>query len=155
MGEVNKNRTKNIFDFLEEITNKKSPVESFTEEDWDKNFNSYMIHRFISFNPYYIEIANAAQILPPQNKKQIYSFYKEFIPKRKTWFKYIKPLKSDISEDLVSLISTYFECSKQEAREYIPILGSEQIVCILTLMGVDEKEIKKYGKKSTRGRKKN
>ena len=84
-----KDRTKNIFDWLNEITLYKTAAQEFTDKDWE-NFNSYMVHRFISMNMYYTEIANIAQSLMPNNKKEIYNFYKEMIPRRKTYFKYIK-----------------------------------------------------------------
>ena len=60
----------------------KSSAEEFTDKDWE-NFNSYMVHRFISMNVYYTELADLAQSLMPNNKKQIYNLYKEMIPKKK------------------------------------------------------------------------
>ena len=83
---------KNIFDWLKAINNTKPPVESFTDKDWEV-WNSYMIHRFISMNPDYIELVNFIQDYPPQNKKAIYSIYKEYIPKNNKWNKYIKSNK--------------------------------------------------------------
>ncbi len=78
-----------IWNWLEEITYKKSPIDSFSEQDWE-SFNSYMIHRFISMNPYYIELSNEIQTILPTEKKQIYTIYRELIPKRKVFLKYIK-----------------------------------------------------------------
>ena len=71
---------KTTFDWLKHINQLKTSVESFTDGDWDK-FNSYVIHRVISMNPDYLEIVNYVQDLPPQEKKKIYSIYREFIPK--------------------------------------------------------------------------
>ena len=75
-----------IWNWLEEITYKKSPINSFNEQDWE-SFNSYMIHRFISMNSDYIDIVNYVQEFPPQEKKMIYNIYKEFIPKNNKWNK--------------------------------------------------------------------
>ena len=97
-------KIKNIFDWLTEITINKSPVDSFSDEDW-KQWNSYMIHRFISMNQNYVEIANILQKFPPQNHKQIYLAYKDFIPKKKVWLRYIKGKTSKINEDLIEYIS--------------------------------------------------
>jgi hypothetical protein len=36
-----------LWDWLDEITVRKSPSSQFTDEDWD-SWNSYMVHRFIS-----------------------------------------------------------------------------------------------------------
>ena len=99
-----KNRTKNIFAWLNEITLYKTAAQEFTDKDWE-NFNSYMVHRFISMNMYYTEIANIAQSLMPTNKKDIYNFYKEMIPKRKVWNKYIKNQNKKDSKELAKVIA--------------------------------------------------
>ena len=80
---------KNVFDWLKAINSTKPPVESFTDKDWEV-WNSYMVHRFLSMNPEYLELVNHAQTILPQNKKEIYSIYREYIPKNNKWSKYIK-----------------------------------------------------------------
>tara|TARA_R100001198_G_scaffold35335_1_gene19139 strand:+ start:45 stop:458 length:414 start_codon:yes stop_codon:yes gene_type:complete len=132
---------KNIFDWLKAINSTKPPVESFTDKDWEV-WNSYMIHRFISMNPNYIEVVNYVQDFPPQEKKMIYSIYKEFIPKNNKWNKYIKSKVKQPNKDLVNHIKDYFECSFKEAKEYINILATPEINRILTNRGLDKKEIK-------------
>ena len=52
-------------------------------------------------NLYYTELADLAQSLMPNNKKQIYNLYKEMIPKRKTYFRYIKAKKSTKNKELI------------------------------------------------------
>jgi hypothetical protein len=49
-----------------------------------------MIHRYLSMNISYIDIVNYVQKINPQNKQQIYTIYREMIPKKKLWLKYIK-----------------------------------------------------------------
>ena len=44
-----------VFDWLNEITVKKTPIKNFTQQDWD-DWNSYMVHRFLSMNPNYFQI---------------------------------------------------------------------------------------------------
>ena len=131
-----------IWNWLEEITYKKSDVNSFDEQDWD-TFNSYMIHRFISMNPYYIELVNEVQTILPTEKKQIYTVYKELIPKRKVFLKYIKGNVTKYNLDLIELLSNHFECSKKEAKEYFDILGKVKIKNLLGKMGFEKKEITK------------
>ena len=46
-----------LWDWLDEITVKKSPSSQFSDEDWD-SWNSYMVHRFISMNLNFVELAN-------------------------------------------------------------------------------------------------
>ena len=92
----------NIFDWLKHINQYKTPVEKFTDKDWDV-FNSYMIHRFLSMNRDFLEIVNFVQDYPPQEKKSIYSIYREYIPKNNKWNKYIKSTKKQPNNDLVQL----------------------------------------------------
>ena len=132
---------KSIFDWLKAINNTKPPVGSFTDKDWEV-WNSYMIHRFISQNPDFIEVVNYVQDFPPQEKQMIYSIYKEFIPKNNKWNKYIKSKVKQPNKDLVDHIKDYFQCSSKEAKEYINILASPEINRILTNRGLDKKEIK-------------
>ena len=136
---------KNIFDWLKAINTTKPPVESFTDKDWEV-WNSYMIHRFLSMNKDFIEIVNYVQNYPPQEKKAIYSIYKEFIPKNNKWNKYIKSKIKQPNKDLVSYIKTYFECSSKEAKEYIYLLEKQTISSILSTMGIEKKEITKLTK---------
>jgi hypothetical protein len=112
------------------------------EQDWD-TFNSYMIHRFISMNPYYIELVNEVQTILPTEKKQIYTIYRELIPKRKVFLKYIKGNSSKYNPELMELLSNHFECPKKEAKEYFNILGKVRIKNLLSKMGFEKKEITK------------
>ena len=140
-----KDRTKNIFDWLNEITMHKTSAQEFTDKDWE-NFNSYMVHRFVSMNLYYTELANYAQTLMPTNKREIYNFYKEMIPRRKTFFKYIKSKTKNPSRELVEKLSFYFKVGKSEVLSYIDILDKESILSLLREMGIEQKEAKKIMK---------
>ena len=132
---------KNIFDWLKCINNTKPTTDSFTDKDWEV-WNSYMIHRFISMNPDYMELVNEVQIMDPRMKKEIYNIYKEFIPKNNKWNKYVKSKVKHPNKDLVDHIKDYFECSSKEAKEYINILATPEINRILANRGLDKKEIK-------------
>lgn len=131
----------NIFDWLKHINQYKTPSNKFTEKDWDV-FNAYMIHRFISMDKSLIEVVNYVQEFPPQEKVMIYNIYKEFIPKNNKWNKYVKSKTKQPNKDLVEYIKNYFECSSKEAREYINILGNQEISRILNQIGLEKKEIK-------------
>ena len=132
----------NIFDWLKAINNTKPPVESFTSKDWEV-WNSYMIHRFISMNPDYIEIVNYVQDLPPQEKRMIYNIYKEFIPKNNKWNKYIKSKTKEPNKELIEHLRDYLKCSSKEAKEAITLLDNTKISRILSNRGLETKEIKK------------
>jgi hypothetical protein len=92
---------------------------------------------------YYVEIADYAQSMLPNMKKQIYNFYKEMLPKKKVWLQYIKSKTENINKDLVEDIAKYYEVGSSDALSYIAVMTKEEIFIILSEMGKDEKEIKK------------
>ena len=137
----------NIFGWLNEITVQKSPINSFSDKSWD-NWNSYMVHRFLSMNRYYIDIVNYVQKMNPQSKKEIYTIYKEMIPKKKLWLKYLKKESKTNTKKISEYIGEYMEVGLREANDYISILGKGGIKNILHSMGIEDKEIKKILKES-------
>ena len=142
MKDQKKDKIKNIFDWLQHITLYKTPSSEFTVNDWEK-FNSYMVHRFVSMHVYYVEIADYAQSMLPNMKKQIYNFYKEMLPKKKVWLQYVKSKTETVNKDLVEDIAKYYEVGAADALSYIAVMTKEEIPIILGEMGKDEKEIKK------------
>ena len=139
-------KPKNIFEWLNELTDKKSSLDSFEESAWE-NFNAYMIHRFVSMYKGYIEIANLAQKFSPTDKKGIYSFYCEMLPRKKMFLRYIKSKTKQNTVEVLEPIVKYFKCSFVEANEYINLLSKEDIKEILIKLGTNDKEIKKLIKK--------
>ena len=133
---------KNIFDWLKAINTTKPPIESFSDKEWEF-WNSYMIHRFLSMNPSHIEIVNDIQEMLPTDKKKIYSIYKEFIPKNNKWNKYIKSNIKQHKTELLNHLAHYWECSKNEVKEYLNILDDDKIINTLASMGLEQKEINK------------
>ena len=136
------NKKMTIFDWLKEITYNKSPWNSFTEEDRE-SFNPYMIHRFLSMNPDYVDFVNTVQIVPYTNKERVYNIYLYTIPKKDMFLKYIKSTKTKTKEELLNHLASYYECSLREADEYYHMHHSDTIKSILKKKGIDEKEIKK------------
>ena len=139
---MSKKQIKDIWGWLNEITLYKTPIEDISEESWDK-WNSYMIHRYVSMNINYVELANYIQTLPYDNKQQIYLIYREMIPKAKTFLKYIKSRTKKQPTTLVEYVAKYFECSLGEAEEYIDILRKNGVRSVLYKMGTEDKEVEK------------
>ena len=131
-----------IFDWLNEITLKKRDWSEFNEEEKNE-FNPYLINRFLSMNKDYIELVNYIQNIPYTEKEKYYKIYKELIPKRKVWLKYIKSQVKDPNSELTGIISKHYEFSKREARMYLEYLRKDEIQDILEKRGIDEKQIKK------------
>jgi hypothetical protein len=96
----------------------------------------------------YIDIVNYVQKINPQSKKQIYTIYREMIPKRKVWLKYIKNEDKRNYKELAEYVAEYLECSLGEADQYIDILQEVGVRSILWKMGVNEEETEKLIKKA-------
>ena len=131
---------KNIWDWLKQINYIKADPSSFSDKDWDI-WNSYMIHRFISMNQDYIDIVNEVQSINPQNKKEIYTIYREYIPKNNKWNKYIKSNVKQHKSELLTYLAEYWECSQNEVKEYLNFLEDDEVLRILNSMGIQPKEI--------------
>ena len=84
-----------------------------------------MIHRFISMSPDYIDVVNLIQQYPNCSKKKVYEFYCNVLPKKKSFFRYIKSsIKHD--DDLVNELAKRFQCSTREAKEYLTIIDNKE-----------------------------
>ena len=130
-----------IFDWLNEISYNKRPWSSFNNEDRE-SFNSYMINRFISMKKDYIDFVNTIQKYPI-DKESLYNFYCKIVPKRKTFFRYIKPKKSTLNSNLITILAKHFELSEREIKDNYQLIGKDLSKIILQNIGIDDKQIKK------------
>jgi len=130
------NKIKNIFDWLEQISYKKEGWGLFSEEDKGK-YNNYLINRFISMNPNFLEVVNLAQqYISPQDSEKSYLFYKSVLGKKKRYFKYIKSKSKVYHEDVFKYLGKYFGCSLETAKDYTKLLKKKDIENILKVMNV-------------------
>jgi len=121
-------------------------------EDFDeisqKKFSGYMVNRFMSMKLELVNFVNDLQKLE-LDKKNLYNVYKEILPRKKMWFKYIKASKTTKYESwLTDILCKHFEASKKEVISYIEILldsknGKLELRDILEKYGTDPKLIKK------------
>ena len=132
------------FEWLKQITVEKRDWSSFTEEEQD-GFNAFIINRALSFNKDYIQVVEMAMMysMPPD---KLYDFYKDIIPKKPMWNKWIKSTISWNEEELQS-IAIYFECGTREVKDFLDLLALEDKVIILN-------EIKGFEKKKKNGKRK-
>ena len=133
-----------IFDHLANITWKKTPWNKLDEAS-QKTFSPYLINRWLSMNPDYIEIVDMFQqyTIGPLSKKHVYQLYFDFLPKQKSFNKYIKGKKQDkYNKELVKLIAGHYQIAKIEAEEYIGLLEKDNLVSIIKKYGKTDKEIK-------------
>ena len=139
-----------IFDHLANITNKKTPWSTLTEQDC-KSFSPYLINRWLSMHPDLIEIVDMFQqyTIGPLRKKHVYQLYHDILPKQKMYAKYIKGKKMDkYNPELIKFLAEHLHCSKSESEEFIGILllnesGRNRLVELLKKYGHTDKEIKK------------
>lgn len=134
-----------LFNWLDNITVGKQDWDSFEETDRE-SFNPYIIHRFVSMYEPYVDLVNIAQKIPSAEKEKIYLLYKNMLPKKKIFFKYVKSNYKSSNDELVAKLADYFSCSLGEAEEYSTLLDKTGVESILSKMGVNEKEIKKLVK---------
>jgi len=132
-----------IFDFIKVLIESKPKWESFTP-DQQKQFNGYMMHKFLSMNKNYIDIVNYVQGLNIKDPKRLYEVYCGLLPKSKhVYSPYIKSTNKTSHPEVSQHVSKYFECSVAEAEEYVSFLEKQDIEDILFKMGFNEKETKK------------
>ena len=107
------------FDWLKQITVEKREWDSFTEEDRD-GFNAFIINKALSYNQHYIPIVEMAMTYPMPNDK-LYDFYKDAIPKKQVWNKWIKSnIKWD--EEEIKALANYFECGTKDVKDFYSLL---------------------------------
>ena len=142
--DVKTNKPATLFDHLANITWKKKPWSELSETD-QKSFSPYLINRWLSMNINYIELVDMFQqyTIGPLSKKHVYQLYFDFLPKQKSFNKYIKGKKQDkYNKDLVKLIADHYQIARIEAEEYISLLNETEISSLLRKYGKTDKEIK-------------
>jgi len=143
--------SKTLFDHIKAVTQFQDPKYwDKLEESDKKTWSNFMIHRFLSMNPDWIEVLSEiqpyTQTLEP---KQLYLSLIGIIPKGRYFLKYTKG-KKDIKYEsfLIDIIKQDFMCSSKEAEDYCEILystreGRENIKYICEKYGIDKKQITK------------
>jgi len=140
---------KTLFDHLNAICDKKDPKywDSLDESE-RKTWSNYMILRFLSMKPEWIElIADIQPYLQEAPPRAMYLCLIGLIPKTRAFLKYMKPASSEKYEDwIIELICKYYNVSKLQAEEYYLILhqttsGKTHIKEIAEAYGTDPKQI--------------
>jgi hypothetical protein len=142
---------KTLFDHINAITQDKNPKYWDTLEDADKKtWSNYMILRFLSMKPEWIElIADIQPYIQEAPPKAMYLALIDLIPKTRAFLKYMKPASADKYEGwVIELVGRKYEVSLTEAEEYVHILyqtnnGKQHIKEICEMYGTDPKQITK------------
>jgi len=117
------------FDFLKLVHNKKTNWNELTE-DQQKAWNTFIINRALSFTSDYLDIVNkiqpytGGQLTPAE----IFKYYQSMLPSNFRFQKWIKGNKTkSYNPDMIELISSYLECSRKQAEDYLKILDKSQV----------------------------
>lgn len=142
---------KSLFDHIKAITTEQDPkyFDNLSEED-KKSWSNFMINRFLSMNPDWVElIATILPLTQTLEPKDMYKLYINAIPKGRYFLKYMKGKSAEKYEDfVVQLLKKEYDCSENQAIEYLDILyatreGRENIKYICEKYGTDKKQITK------------
>jgi hypothetical protein len=138
-----------LFDHISAVTEYQDPQywKNISDDD-KKTFGNFIIQRYLSMNPDWIEwIADVQPYIQSLPNEYFYRFFIDMIPPKKYYLKYIKGKKANDYEDwIVDLVVKEYGCSTKHANEYLEILystreGREQILRICEKYGTDKKLI--------------
>jgi len=116
-----------LFEILNSINhNKRDLIAECTYEE--KDYNPYIINRFLSGEMDTVIYANEMNIRPFLDKKLQYDFLRGVIRPRKRYVKWLKATP----EEHIEAVKAYYNCSSKEARHYLSmnILTPEQLETI-------------------------
>jgi len=150
-GKKSSVKKKSLFDHISQITAVQNPNywEEISVED-KKSFSNYMVNRFLSMKPEWIDLVNELQKynLKP---KELYKLYTNVLPKGKQWLKYTKG-KSDMKypEWLINIMRNSDESSRKEAIDAIDMLmltegGMMELGETARKWGIEERKIHAAG----------
>jgi hypothetical protein len=142
---------KQLFDHLAAITEGKDPkyVDKLSNEDL-KTWSNYMLTRFLSMKPEWVEIVATLQPLTEtMQPREFYKTYMGILPRGKQYLRYMKGKREERYESfLIDVLKTEYKCSIKEANEYAEILystteGRKTIADLCVRYGIVKKDITK------------
>lgn len=118
-----KKKSNALFDILNDIKVHKIGNLLDTEgSEHEKAYNNYIAMRFLSMNESLCPLINSISHLHDSfDKKEMYKLLIELIPTINTFDPFIS--QQNIKLEYENDVANYYECSANEAREYIKIMG--------------------------------
>ena len=107
-----------------------------------------MTNRYLSMKSDWIEFVNEVQKYPLKSK-ELYRVYRDILPRRNQFLKYVKGKKNmNYEEWVIELVAKHFEISVIEAVSYLEMYylseqGKQDLLTLIQSYGVDPKEYKK------------
>ena len=137
-----------IFDWVNNILVSKKHWDEFTEDE-QKKFSPFIINRWLSMDKDFIEIVNVFQkyAIGTLESREVYKWYCEVLPRGKRFNKYIKGKSyKKYDKELIDIISSHFECSKLQTKEYLGLIDEEELKEFLEKYGIEKKKLKRIMK---------
>lgn len=113
------------FDFINAINYSKKNL--FEEPQAEKDYNSYLINKGLSYFPDTILHANEMNQNYHIDKSWQFSYYINSISKKKRFSEWVK--KDDITKS-IQLVKEYYKYSSEKAKEALKVLSVEQLAMI-------------------------
>ena len=148
--DVRMTKPKTLFDHLKAITQTQDPEYWETLSDADKkSWSNFMTNRFLSMNPEWTEMVDRLQyVTQTLEPRDMYKLYISVLPKSKTFLRYVSADKAEKHQDwLVELVARHYECSQENALDYLDILfasdeGRATILYVCELYAIDKKSVR-------------
>jgi hypothetical protein len=119
-----KQKKLNLFDFVNDIRRFKYG-NMLQPEGNERLFDSFMILRALSMKEDDVLLCNEVNMYTSTlTKEQFYKLLISVIPKDFSFHPWINNKKED-NKPQIQFIAKYFECSEQEALDYLNIMGTE------------------------------
>jgi len=130
----------NLFDILKSISFNKRDLTK--QSDFNKEYNPFMVNRYLSMDPETLMIAEYVDGLSQQIPKDLqFEYYRQFIPKKNRFFKYLK--KKNKADKNLKIIMEHFQCNEKLAQEYMCTMTKEELKTIIKLYQNPKGKIKK------------
>ncbi len=132
-----------LFDWVNEVKTKKRKWNTFTDVE-KKTFSPYMVHRFLSMNQNYVELVNDFQKYWSLEPREVYKWYCDVLPNKRSFDRYIKAKKVENYPNwVVDILCKHFKESKAHIEDYLQLIDKFELKTILEMYGTEPKEIKK------------
>jgi len=110
-----------LFDFLNSINNKNTNI-MVSDED-EKSYSSFMVNRGLSYYPDTVLQANLMNMNYHLDNRLQYDFLRTSVSKKKRYSKWFK----NNEDACLKIISEWYGCSMQKAKEYKNLLNEKDI----------------------------
>ena len=151
MAKVKGIKKKSLFDHVQAVTSQQSPNywDEISDDD-KKTWSNFMVNRFLSMKPDWIELVNEVQRYPLK-PKELYKLYTNVLPKGKQWLKYTKGRNQMTHPNwLINVVANHNEVSQKEAYDMVEMYmltegGMLELGELCKKWGVEPKKIEKAG----------